>query len=114
MTTEATRKLNAELAKAIKALAKEMTQTDDMELQADIAEQMSTLMNQRTKLTRRILKNETGPYKSALKALQELTQEAKDAKKDVDKIEKMIKKASGTADKVTQFIGGLAKVAALV
>jgi len=105
--------LDDAISKAYKALAKKLTQTVDVELIADISEQMSTLLNQRVKLARRTLTKETTAFKNAIKALEDLKKEADEAKKDVDKIEKMVKSASKTVDKVTQFVGGLAKIAAL-
>jgi len=90
MTDIPHKKMIKQLNKTINSLASSMTKTDDLELQADIAEQMSTLMVQRTKLTHRILKNETNPFKTAMKSLADLTREAKAAKEDVNKVEKMV------------------------
>ncbi len=105
--------LDKAISIAYKALAKKLTETTSVELQSDISEQMSTLLSQRVKLSRRALSKESVAFKSAITALEDLTTDAKEAKKDVDKIEQLIKKTSKTVDKLTQFISGLAKATAI-
>ena len=111
--SEQAKALRKELNAAINALSVKITHTSDELIQADIAQQIGSLMSQRQNLTRKILTKSSAKLNSTLEALQALTTEAKAAKKDIEKIEKMIQNAAKTVDKVTQFIGGLAKAASL-
>lgn len=95
----------------IKELSKKITQLDDELLQADIYQQIGSLLSQRALLQQRVLTEPSTTLNDAINSLNELAAEAKAAKKDVDKIEKMLLKTSRTVDKVTQFIGTLAKLA---
>ena len=114
MITPEISKLKKKINKTIRALARKITETDDEQIQFELAQLIGSLMAQRSKLALVILESETKQFKEALNALNSLTKDAKDAKKDIEKIEKMIAKASKTVDQLTQFIAGLAKVAAIV
>ncbi len=110
METNQVKALKAAINKAIIGLARKMTQTNDELLQADLSQQIGSLMAQRANLSRRMLKKNTKRLDSAIASLDDLTESAKDAKGDVDKVEALILKSAKTIDKLTRFVASLAKV----
>lgn len=102
--------LKKSINNTINELSKKITLLDDELIQADIYQQIGSLLSQRALLQRKALTKSSGPLDKTIASLDDLTKQAKEAKNDIDKIEKILLKTSKTVDKVAQFIGSLVKI----